>query len=116
MNDSDNHRGIALSCVVGKLLDKIILKKCHDLQDTSHQQFGFKKAHSTIQCTFVVNEVTQLYNSSGSDVYITLLDASRAFDRVDYIKLFRLLVSRGICPIATRFLLKLYTQQHVRVR
>ena len=116
MNDSDNYRGIALSCVVGKLLDKIILKKCQDLQETSHQQFGFKKAHSTVQCTFVVNEVTHLYNSSGSDVYITLLDASRAFDRVDYIKLFRLLISRGICPIVTRFLLKLYTQQHVRVR
>ena len=55
MNDSDNYRGIALSCVVGKLLDKVILRKCQDLQDTSQQQLGFKKAHSTMQCTFIVN-------------------------------------------------------------
>ena len=49
MNDSNNYRGIALSCVVGKLLDKIILRKCQALVDTSYQQFGFKKSHSTVQ-------------------------------------------------------------------
>ena len=116
MNQSNNYRAIALSCVIGKLLDKVILSKCQELTDTSQQQFGFKKAHSTTQCTFIVNEVVQLYNSSGSDVYIALLDASRAFDRVEYIKLFEILMSRGICPIVTRFLLTLYTGQRVRVR
>lgn len=103
MNQSDNYRAIALSCVIGKLLDKVILSKCQELADTSQQQFGFKKAHSTTQCTFIVNEVVQLYNSSGTDVYIALLDASRAFDRVEYIKLFEILISKGICPIIIRF-------------
>ena len=99
MNQSNNYR--ALSCVIGKLLDKVILSKCQELTDTSQQQFGFKKAHSTTQCTFIVNEVVQLYNSSGSDVYIALLDASRAFDRVEYIKLFE--IKPQTCNLSSLF-------------
>ncbi len=45
-----------------------------------------------------------------------MLDASRAFDRVEYVKLFRLLMSKGICPIIGRFLVSLYTNQLIRVR
>ena len=45
-----------------------------------------------------------------------LLDASQAFDRVDYVKLFQLLLKRGMCPIITRFLLNIYTNQTLCVR
>jgi len=37
-------------------------------------------------------------------MYLVLLDASRAFDRVQYIKLFRLLRKYDICPLTCRFL------------
>ena len=68
------------------------------------------------QCTFVVNETIQYYINNNSHVFATLLDASRAFDRVEYIKLFRLLLSKGICPVIARFLLYLYTNQTIRVK
>ena len=45
-----------------------------------------------------------------------LLDASQAFDRVDYVKLFQLFLKRGMCPIITRFLLNIYTNQTLNVR
>ena len=45
-----------------------------------------------------------------------LLDTSQAFDRVDYVKLFQLLLKRGMCPIITRFLLNIYTNQTLCVR
>ena len=92
---------------MGKLLDHILLVKCKDVFKTSSYQFGFKKSHSTSQCTFVVNETIQYYMNNDSNVYVTLLDASRAFDRVEYVKLFKLLISRGICPIVTHFLITL---------
>ena len=116
LNLSDNYRAIALSSILGKLLDNIILVKCQNIFHTTDLQFGFKKNHSTSQCTFVVNEVLQYYYNNGSNVYLTLLDASKAFDRVEYIKLFRLLVNKGICPIIARFLVALYTNQTVRVK
>ncbi len=115
VNNSDNYRAIALSSILGKLLDKILLLKCNHVFLTSDLQYGFKKKHSTNQCTFVVNEIVQYYISNGSNVFLTLLDASRAFDRVQYVKLFRLLLTKHICPVVARFLTVLYTNQTFRV-
>ena len=45
------------------------------------------------------------------------LDASKAFDRVEYCKLFELLIDRGICPIYARLLMYtcMHTHQKLRV-
>ena len=51
-------------------------------------QFGFKADHSTSQCTYVCEEIINHYNKKQSDVYVVLLDASKAFDRVNHINLF----------------------------
>ena len=45
-----------------------------------------------------------------------LLDASQAFDRVQYVKLFKLLLQRGTCPLTARFLARLYTSQSISVQ
>ena len=42
----------------------------------------------TTLCTFMVLETIEYYKSEGSNVYIMLLDASKVFDRVNYVKLF----------------------------
>ena len=60
--------------------------KCCDLQ------FGFRSNHSTSQCTFVLKEIVQYYTNNDSNAYCMLLDASKAFDHVHYIKLFKLLI------------------------
>jgi hypothetical protein len=54
--------------------------------------------------------------NNGSNVNVILLDASRAFDRVNYVKLFVLLKKRKLCPMITRFLIKMYTSQSIRVK
>ena len=63
-----------------------------------------------------MNEVIQHYVNNRSNVYIMLLDCSKAFDRVHYVKLFFLLVNKGLCPLTARFLINLYTLQKVRVK
>ena len=72
-------------------------------------QFGFKEKFSTSQCTFVMSEIISYYNYNRSDVYVMLLDASKAFDRVNYLRLFRKLLRRDISPAVLRVLVKLYT-------
>jgi hypothetical protein len=116
LNDFDNYRGIALSSVLGKTLDRILLKKHLHVFETSDLQFGFKKKHSTAQCTFMAKELIQYYTNAHSSVYSILLDASKAFDRVKYIKLFRLLSSKGLCPMVARFLALMYVNQVARVK
>ena len=45
-----------------------------------------------------------------------MLDASKAFDRVEYTKLFSLLVNRKLCPVVCRLLLYMYTNQRLCVK
>ena len=116
MNSSDNYRGISLSSVLGKLYDWILLKTNSHVFKSSDLQFGFKPKHSTTQCTFIVNEVINYYQNGNSSVYVMLLDASKAFDCVHYIKLFRLLLRKGLCPLIARLLAFMYTNQSVKVR
>jgi hypothetical protein len=113
---SDNYRGIALSSAIGKLFDWVILQRSKSVFKTLDLQFGYKQGHSTSQCTFVVNETIQYYLNRGSSVHTLLLDASKAFDCVNYIKLFYALLDKGICPIVARFLAQLYTLQKIRIK
>ena len=116
LNSSDNYRAIALSNIFGKVLDHILLVRCAGSFSTSFYQFGFKAGHSTSMCTFAVNETIEWFTQNDSSVFCTLLDASRAFDRVEYMRLFQSLVDKGICPVVCRFLVNLYTSQAVRVK
>ena len=116
LNDSDNYHGIALNSVLDKVLDWVILNTCRAALKTTDYQFGFKQKHSTTQCTFVVKETIQYYVNGGSSVYVMLLDASKAFDRVSYVTLFNMLLRRGLCPLVCRLLAIEYTCQSSRVK
>ena len=98
LHDSNNYRSIALSNVLGKLLDKIILMKHADKPSTSDLQFGFKPRSSTATCTFVLDEVIKYYNNSKTDVYMMMLDARKAFDRVNISNYLKYLVRRACAP------------------
>ena len=45
-----------------------------------------------------------------------MLDASKAFDRVKYCKLFAALLERNISPIELRLLLFIYNDQYLQVK
>lgn len=115
VNDSNNYRAIALGSVVGKVIDNIILEKHRYVLTSSDLQYGFKAKHSTTHCTFVLQEILDYYISNNSSMFLVLLDASRAFDRVQYVKLFLLLRKRNLCPLTCRFLAYMYTNQSLRV-
>ena len=116
LDNSDNYRSIALSSVVGKTLDWVILIKENCTLNSSDLQFGFKDKSSTTQCTYVLMETVSYYNYHGSNVYSLLLDATKAFDRVHYCKLFKQLLKRNMSPTVTRLLLYMYTNQKLRVK
>ncbi len=49
-------------------------------------------------------------------MYAVFLDASMAFDHVQYCKLFNKLVNHNISPLVLRLLLNMYTKQKLQVR
>ncbi len=83
---------------------------------TSDLQFSFKTGSSTSLCTSMVQEIVSYSVHNGTNVYGLLLDASKVFDRVNYCMLFRLLLDRGVCPMYSRLLLNMYTNNKLHVR
>ena len=110
----DNYRGIALCSAICKVIDIVIINKYSDKLMTSELQFAYKSQHSTSMCTTVLKEVCSYYQAKHTDVYVCMLDASKAFDRVHYGKLFSLLRQRKVPPMVTRLLLDMYTRQRMR--
>ena len=66
-------------------------------------------------CIMVLKEAIDYYTSNGSSVFCTLLDATKAFDKVDYCKIFRSLTKRDIPPTVLCLLLNMCTRQVTRV-
>ena len=66
-------------------------------------------------CTMVLKETISYYTTNQSSVFCSFLDASKAFDRVRYCKMFRLLMRRGLPACIVRILIVLYTSSQVRV-
>jgi hypothetical protein len=63
----------------------------------------------------VLKEAIAYYVQHDSSVYCTMLDATKAFDRVNYCKLFRLLVGRKITAAWLRLLVNMYTNNNTRI-
>jgi len=115
LTDSANYRGITLSSIFGKVFDLIVLNRYSDSLVTSDLQFGFKAKRSTNMCTLILKECLAYYTSNNSTVFCTMLDATKAFDKVEYSKLFRQLMARNIPPIVIRMLLNMYVNHTTRV-
>ena len=99
LSNSDMYLSIAISSLLGKIFDNVIIEHQLDVLSTSNYQFSFKVKSSTVLCTTMVNKTTQYYNENrGQAVYLLLLDASNAFYKVSYEKLFELLLARNVCP------------------
>ena len=108
LSTSDNFCAITLSSILGKLLDVIIMPKEADKLITSDLQFSFKPGVSTSLCTTMVQETISYYVHNGSNVLALMLDGSKAFDRVNYCKLFRVHLDHKICPLHYKLLLNMY--------
>ena len=113
---SDNFRAISLQSVLCKILDIIILNREHCKLTTSELQFGFKSNHSTTLATSVLLETVDYYLNNRGCVYAVSLDATKAFDRVEYTRLFELLIDRNVNPVYTRLILNMYIEQRMCVK
>jgi len=63
----------------------------------------------------IVKESIAYYLHNSSSVFCIFFNASKAFDRVHYCKLFKSLISRQVPACIVRVLINFYTSKYVRV-
>ena len=83
---------------------------------TDSLQFGFKDMSSTITCTSLLIETIEYYTCNNSNCYLLLLETSKAFDRLKYMRLFTNLRQHDMCPLVIRLVMNMYINQNMQVR
>jgi hypothetical protein len=78
--DKNNYRSITISNVFAQILEKVILLKCKELENTSNFQFGFKHQMSTIDPFFLLKEIIYKRLEENMPLYIASLDSEKAYD------------------------------------
>ena len=115
LSSSDNYRGISLFNGICKLFNYVIMHTGNDYLYTSDMLFGFKPQHSATMCIFVYREIINNYMSNNSNVYSCILDAIKAFEKVNYGKLFHILLNRKVMFCIIQLLMASFEIQKARV-
>ena len=84
INSSKNYRSIALSCLILKLMDWIVLILFGDNLHFDDLQFAYQPKSSTTMCTWGMIETVGYFLRNGSEVFTCMMDMSKAFDMVRY--------------------------------
>ena len=113
---SKNYRSIAISSLILKLLDWVILLNYSRLLKCDDFQFGFQELSNTSLCSWVVYETIDQYIRNGSIIYGCLLDCTKAFDTIKHSILFKKLLEAKVPPIVVRLLIGIYRRQMANVR
>ena len=115
INVSKNYRSIAISSLVLKLLDWIILILFGDVLGVDQLQFAYQPGCSTTMCTWTVVETIDYFLRNGGEVFGCMMDMSKAFNMVKHSLLFRKLLVAGLPAIFIRLLIFIYVNQFANV-
>ena len=88
-----------------QLFDSIVLDRYINYLMSSELQVGFKVKNSTNKCSMDLKESIACYRASNRSIFCTFLDATKAFDRVKYCKLFNLTIQRKLPALHIRVLI-----------
>lgn len=85
-NSCNSYRPVALLPCIYKLFEKILSNRISSLEITNTfpniQQQGFQKQLGCITASFNLHETLNHNLEQGSNIYISFLDTSKAFDTV----------------------------------
>ena len=97
----DNHRGISLLSIAGKILARVLLNRLNEHLERSgllpESQCGFRKNRGTIDMIFTARQLHEKCQEQNVDLYMTFVDLTKAFDTVSREGLWKSLAKFG-CP------------------
>ena len=96
----DNHRGISLLSIAGKILARVLLNRLNAHLETGllpETQCGFRKGRGTVDMIFAARQLQEKCREQNRELYTTFVDLTKAFDTVSRQGLWRIMAKFG-CP------------------
>ena len=115
LNSSKNYRTIAISSLVLKLFDWIIILLFGKRLGIDDLQFAYQPGVSANMCTWTVIETVSYFLRNGGNVFCCLMDMTKAFDLVKHSILFKKFLKAGLPVIFIRVLIFIYINQYANI-
>src|SRR5688572_2276708 len=116
--ECSDYRTISLILHASKILLKIINNRIQSKADMvlSKTQFGFRKDCGTRDAIGVMRVICERSLEHGKDVFICFVEFEKAFDRIDWVMMLKILRKIGVDWSDRRLLLNLYMNQKAVVK
>src|SRR6476469_1681349 len=117
-DECSDHRTINLISHASKILFKILTNRIEakPRDFTGRNQFGFRKGCGTRNAIGVMRMICERSLEFGNNVYSCFVDFEKAFDRVNWEKMMKVLQSIGVDWRDRRMISELYMNQEAVVR
>ena len=116
ISSSKNYRSIAISSLVLKIFDWLVILLFGTTLGLDDLQFSYQAGVSASMCTWLAMETIDLFLRNGGEVFSCQADKTKAFDLVKHSVLFRKLLEKKLSKIFLRLLIVMYMMQNARVR
>ena len=107
---------MALSSIISKVFEHVILLRLEEYLWTTDNQFGFKSGHSKDLCIYALSERIDYFKIRSTSVYVAFLDATKALDKISHWTLFRKLIDRNVPMYLIKILCYWYQHQLMSVK
>ena len=116
--ECSDHRTISLISHASKILLKIINNRIQSKADfmLGQTQFGFRKGCGTREAIGVMRTICERSLEHENDVFICFVDFEKAFDRIDWVLLLKILRNIGVDWKDRRLIMNLYMYQKAVVK
>ena len=113
-----SYRGITVTPLIGKIIESIIKEEIEPvLNPTQHQmQRGFTEDTSPLMAALLITEAINEAKDRGEGLYLSTLDAEKAFDVVWHASLLRKLFLDGIQGDSWLLIKSLHEQAHTKIK
>ena len=112
-----NYRGISLSAVIAKIINKMLLNRIQPYIDPllRPNQNGFKSGRSTMAHILALRRLIEGIKSYDLKSVIIFVDFKKAFDSIDRGKMLKMLAAYGIPSIITNAIALFYENTEARI-
>ena len=100
LSKTGNYRGIALTSLVMKLINRMILNRLRPIIDPllRGNQSGFRPGRSTVSQVLALRRILEEVKKNNLEAVMVFIDFSKAFDSINHEAMFSILKAYGVPP------------------